>query len=486
MPKRVDPAAAEEPHDTGSVDQRLARLLDTPQLARIVPHLAPETLHQLIRYRGLDACGELVASATPEQLRSVLDLDLWRHPQPGHDERFDEARFGEWLELLVDNGGPAAARTVAAIDQRLVIAGLARYVRVFDSATFAPAASSDDEPFDIGAASAGDLECEVGGYLVRARRADAWDAIVTLLLALDTDHRDYFHAVMRGCRRLSNSTPEIDGLDDLLTGARAAAARRGARAGRPASRRATDAGRLASLPPDGQAIATRPAGCLVLAEPPRRRILPGRRTTRRHQPTAVRDRPPNPPWSRRRVPTSPSRSTPWSISSSRLAWCQGDPRRCSKAPPRTAGHQLQMRPLMDYVRDTDDTAYLARNRELAFLANTLMAGCSIQSRPFTAQEASDAAVGICNLGLGAGLAAFPTHAVRGVSRRSRPGDGIRSGLGGVARGRGPVRHRPSDRHAGGSPMCRSRHRSAASMSCGASWSGTVTPARHGAREGRWK
>ena len=54
---------------------------------------------------------------------------------------------------------------------------------------------------------------------------------------------------------------------------------------------------------------------------------------------------------------------------------------------------------MEYVRDTDDTAYFARSRELAFLANTLMAGCSVQSRPFTAQEASDAAVGICNLGL---------------------------------------------------------------------------------------
>ena len=39
---------------------------------------------------------------------------------------------------------------------------------------------------------------------------------MTLLIALDTDHRDYFHAVMRGCRRLSNSAPEIDGLDDLL------------------------------------------------------------------------------------------------------------------------------------------------------------------------------------------------------------------------------------------------------------------------------
>jgi hypothetical protein len=43
--------------------------------------------------------------------------------------------------------------------------------------------------------------------------------------------------------------------------------------------------------------------------------------------------------------------------------------------------------------------YLARSQELAFLANTLVAGCSIQSRSFTPQEALNAAAGICNLGL---------------------------------------------------------------------------------------
>ena len=37
--------------------------------------------------------------------------------------------------------------------------------------------------------------------------------------------------------------------------------------------------------------------------------------------------------------------------------------------------------------------------ELAYLANTLIAGCSIQARAFTAQEGSDAAATICNLGL---------------------------------------------------------------------------------------
>ena len=222
------------PRDGGSVEHRLARLLDTPFLARVVPHLPPETLHQLIRYRGLDACGELVTSATPAQLTSLLDLDLWRHARPGRDEQFDVDRFGEWLEVLVDTGDSVAARTVAALDKELVVAGLSRYVRVFDPGIFEPTAQSDDEPIDrheamregdaMDADEAADapmrsgdrLECEVGGYIVRARRADAWDAIVTLLLALDAEHGHYFHAVMQGCRRLSNSRPEIDGLDDLL------------------------------------------------------------------------------------------------------------------------------------------------------------------------------------------------------------------------------------------------------------------------------
>jgi hypothetical protein len=197
-----DPA----PRDGGSVDARLARLLDSPFLARVVPHLAPETLHQLIQYRGLDACGELVTSATPAQLTSLLDLDLWRHAQPGRDEQFDVARFGEWLEVLVDTGDSVAARTVAALDKQLVIAGLCRYLRVFDPGIFEPTAQSDDEATDRHEAmregGGGVLECEVGGYLVRARRTDAWDAIITLLVTLETEHSHDFHAVMEGCRRL--------------------------------------------------------------------------------------------------------------------------------------------------------------------------------------------------------------------------------------------------------------------------------------------
>jgi hypothetical protein len=62
-----------------------------------------------------------------------------------------------------------------------------------------------------------------------------------------------------------------------------------------------------------------------------------------------------------------------------------------------------------------DAAYLTRSRELAFLANTLLAGCSVQSRPFTAQDASDAAACICNLGLEYWPARWPGPPSKGAS-----------------------------------------------------------------------
>ena len=397
MAKRVN-RGHRETKDTGSVEHRLTRLLETPHLARIVPRLAPETLHQLIRYRGLEACGELVAAATPEQLTSVLDLDLWRNPQPGRDERFDEHRFGEWLELLVDAGGSVAAGTVAAIDENLVIAGLARHVRVFDPGTFAPAASSDDESFVVDMTPSRGLACELGGYMVCSRRTEAWDAIVTLLLALDADYHDYFHAVMRGCRRLSNSTPEIDGLDDLLMEPEQllhdVALER--------ERRRSQQGYL--TPADARAF-------LQMARQPR------------HQRTDVAPSI-NPivaayfrAGDEAAVPADPSASPPGNtlepstsvnVSESTDAIVDllaeaglvpGRPRALLEGAGAQPPRLTRMQQLMEHVRDTDDTAYLARSRELAFLANALMAGCSVQSRPFTAQEASDAAVGICNLGL---------------------------------------------------------------------------------------
>lgn len=398
------------PRGGGSVEHRLARLLDTPFLARVDPHLPPETLHQLIRYRGLDACGELVTSATPAQLAFLLDLDLWRHARPGRDHLFDVDRFGEWLEVLVDTGNSVAARTVAALDKNLVIVGLSRYVRVFDLGIFEPTAQSDDEPTDRHQAmregdsmhaddapvhdSSGDwLECEVGGYIVGARRADAWDAIVTLLVALDAEHGNYFHAVMQGCRRLSNSRSEIDGLDDLL---------------RAPEQHLHDVTIERERRQSQQGYAT-PADARAFLEMARqpKHMRSGASMTESIEVnpivTAYFRAADEAPVSSNETARSPERRLESPSSTSRSPQVRLRAKRYGETSPepwrRRAGSLMRLRRLMAYVRDTHETAYFTRSRELAFLANTLLAGCSVQSRPFTPQEASDAAAGICNLGL---------------------------------------------------------------------------------------
>jgi hypothetical protein len=83
--------------------------------------------------------------------------------------------------------------------------------------------------------------------------------------------------------------------------------------------------------------------------------------------------------------------------------------------PRSARLQV-LRALMTFLLHHDETVYLARSRELAFLANTLLAGCSVQSRPFTPREASDAAACICNLG----LECWPARWPGATSQRASP------------------------------------------------------------------
>lgn len=364
----------------------LERILDSPQLPQVVPRLPPEVLHRVIQRCGLEDCGALVTLATPGQLAAVFDLDLWRSDRAGRDEHFDAGRFGVWLEVLVDVDPAVAAHTLAGMDVDLAIAAFAQHVRVVDPAAASPVApADDDEAPDVGPLNEGP-GCDIGGYRVAARRTDSWDAIVAALTSLGAEHHDYFHRVMRGCRRLSNSGFEIDGLDDLLpadeqvmfdlavgrerrreqqgyvTPAQARAFLQMAREARPGNGTAPPGDPIArayfqavdwevpsgappALPPSAEAVA---AVVDVLLEagiiPPQARML--------------------------------------------LEGAQGP-------APRLACIQAHMR----FAGEHDPAAFAMRGQELAYLANTIVAGCTIQARPFTAQEASDAAVAVCNLGL---------------------------------------------------------------------------------------
>jgi hypothetical protein len=341
-----------------------------------------------------------VALATPDQLARVFDLDLWKADQPGLDEQFDADRFGVWLEVLLDAGATVAADKLAEMDVDLVMTGLAQHVRVFDSAAVRPYTTTDGVEMPALRALDDGLTEEVGGYVLLARRSEWWDAIVGVLMALDEAHAVFFQQLMRGCVEMSHAGREIDGLDDLIEdreqGMLDLAFERERRRERqgyitPAQARAflQMARELETGP--GAKPATNPVSrayfrAIEETEPDE---LPAP-----DQEAAQAEGPSDP---ENQEETGGIADVMGILNSAGLLPQQ--PRALLGGSQHASSRLERVQQHLQFVLETDSAAYATRSAELTYLANTIMAGCSIQARPFTPQEASDAAIATCNLGL---------------------------------------------------------------------------------------
>jgi hypothetical protein len=386
-------------HDTTDGHHLLDRILNTPRLEQVIPRLQPDLLHRVIQTCGLEDCSELVALATPEQLVHIFDLDLWRAAQPSLDEQFDADRFGLWIEVLVEAGAAVAAQKLTGMNVGLVVAGLAQHLLVYDRAAVTPYETWDGEQVEVSCAVDDGLASDVGGYVLVARRADSWEAIVEVLMSLDAEHPDYFHQVMEGCRALSNSGYEIDGLDDLLVEGDQvmfdqAVNREGRREKQgyvtPAQARAfLQMSRQLRLGSDAQP----PANPLARAY---FRAIDERMEADVHSESGLLAA------GLERAPASEDTAEAVAAVFDVLLEAgvlEQAPRALLGGGEGHATRLGHIQAHLQFVLDRDSAAYSTRSEELAYLANTLMAGCAIQARPFTAQEASDAAVAVCNLGL---------------------------------------------------------------------------------------
>ncbi len=350
----------------------LERLLNTPGLPALVPRLAPEVLQRVIQAVGLEDCAEFVALATPEQLARVVDADVWRPRGPGQDEAFDPDRFGVWLTVLMEAGPAVAAEKLAGFDIDLVIAGLSRHIAVFASVAASPYTTLDGD--QVGGRPPHDgLTCELGGCLVEARRTLAWDAIVDVLAFLEAERPEYFHRVMSGCMRASNGTREQDGFHDLLDD-------------RNQDLFDVAAEREARREQDGYASPAQARAFLREAwnlrldgeRPPESAIARAYFRTLEAAPLADAD-------------VAPSDTTI-------IVEALEDAGLLTLAPRGLLGAADEPGPALSLVH-AHAVLHPAGEAELAYLVNTIVAGCSLQGRPFTVREASDCAMATCNLGL---------------------------------------------------------------------------------------
>ncbi len=228
----------------------------------------------------------------------------------------------------MDAGAAAAAARLVQLDPALVVAGLSASNTVTDLAVCSPVVEPGGADPVSPAGHEHGLHAEIGGYLVVARRSDAWEAIADLLRSLEEHHADAFHRLMQACRTLSNSGWERDGLDDLLS----------------------DRNQL-------------------------RFDLALSRERRRDRSGFV----------------SPERARAFLEAARHVS--------LAEEPQRAGWFEPQSNQALQLSTDSADAEWVERELEFAFIANALVAGCSILGRSFERQEASDAVTATCNLGI---------------------------------------------------------------------------------------
>jgi hypothetical protein len=195
-----------------SSQKLLARLLDTPDLARRVQALPGAALGQLIARVGLEDAGELVALATSEQLARVFDDDLWRSERAGEDARFDAARFVLWLEVMLEAGERFVASQLAELPQELVTLALHRHVLVLSLDDLrTELTAGDDEAEAAEKAFESCLGEELDDYQLIWRGSDGWDSVLGALLALDRDHHSLLVDLLERCAALSREHIDDNG-----------------------------------------------------------------------------------------------------------------------------------------------------------------------------------------------------------------------------------------------------------------------------------
>jgi hypothetical protein len=378
----------------------LMRILEQPNLVAAVQALPAPALGKLIDHVGLADAGEIVALATTEQIRGIFDDDLWRSERPGQDEAFAPDRFALWLEIMLEAGEAFAAQRLAELPEDLVTLGLARQVLVINIEEMAVAMSNrrSNEDAMLEKALESCLCEEIGEYRIIARRHEGWDAVLGVLLALDRDHHAYLARLLdRLCYAAAEYIEENGGLYDVLTSeemleADAAAEREDRRAEEGFISPSSAASFLALARTTGlpEIIRAKERDAIAKAYFRELRPLASPAPAAAQRGKAAAEASPAGEAARLVDLLRDAEVLPKGQAMALLAAPSSGKRDKPEGIFGQAMRRLAARAAIEHAR---------RMEELAFLANVLAAGCSLEERSLRPAEAARAAVAVCNLGI---------------------------------------------------------------------------------------
>jgi hypothetical protein len=375
-----------------SPQKLLARILDQPNLVAAVQALPARALGKLIDHIGLEDASEIVALATTEQVRRIFDDDLWRSKRPGKDETFDADRFALWLEVMLEAGEEFAAQKLAELPEDLVTLALAKNILVINIEELAIAASSHNSD-DDGLTEKALESClceEIDEYRIISRNHDGWDAILSILLALDRDHHDFLGRVLEHCCHIAAETIEDNGgLYQVLTSDEMLEADVGADR---EERRAEEGFIAPSSAASFLALARTTEIADILANKKRDPVT--------HAYFRSLRGPLRPEATRGGSDAAEAASLVEVLRDAEVLPLSGSMLLLQgQTDSSTARDNGVFTHAMRELRAKSADLHDQRMQELAYLANVLATGCSIEGRSLRPLEAAHAAVAACNLGV---------------------------------------------------------------------------------------
>jgi len=372
----------------------LNRILESPGLVKLVQDLPPHILTRLVRHIGLEDAAEIVAMATVDQLNRVFDEDLWFGALPGEEEVFNAERFILWLEVLFESGLESTMEKIVRLDEDLITLALSRHILVLDMDALAVRMAGrdrSDEADLVDKVLDGSLSLEFEGYLVIARTHHGWEAVSTLLVELNQADDAMLDRLLLHCARLS--TEYIDdngGLYDVLTSEEMLAADL---AGERQERRQQDG----YVPPSSA------AAFLELA---RHRTLAQHMAEKQWDYDTLRYFKSLNTDGAKTAATDTAVPDPL-VSAERQRFRELLQEAEIIEPPGTqkqltfdgsSPEQMLLARAMQALREEGAEAYDRRLAEITYLANVLMASCSLHGRRFRPVEAAEATMATCQLG----------------------------------------------------------------------------------------
>jgi hypothetical protein len=129
-------AAIARPRGARHVDA----LISAPNPEAAVAALSIPELYFLVKDVGFADTTELIALATPEQIRGCLDLDLWDR------DRLEDSAAHPWLVSLMEAGYEKLGSVWEALDSELAALILQRWTRIYDLSLEQEAPENSDFP----------------------------------------------------------------------------------------------------------------------------------------------------------------------------------------------------------------------------------------------------------------------------------------------------------------------------------------------------